>query len=61
MVHYPVPPHLQKAYSALGFGKGKFPQTETLADTSLSLPVWPGLNETQLQQICDSIKKFFAS
>ena len=43
MIHYPVPPHLQKAYKQLGFKKGDFPIAEEIAKTCLSLPVWPGM------------------
>jgi dTDP-4-amino-4,6-dideoxygalactose transaminase len=43
MIHYPVPPHLQKAYKHLGYKKGDFPIAEEIADTCLSLPVWPGM------------------
>lgn len=59
MIHYPVPPHLQKAYRSLGFENGDFPIAEELARTSLSLPLWPGLKEDTLNRIADSIKTFF--
>jgi dTDP-4-amino-4,6-dideoxygalactose transaminase len=58
MVHYPVPPHLQKAYSMLGYKKGDFPITESIAETCLSLPIWPGLSESQTHYVCDMIAKF---
>lgn len=59
MVHYPIPPHLQKAYHSLNFKKGDFPVTERSAETLLSLPLWPGLAVEQVDFICDAIKKFF--
>lgn len=59
MIHYPIPPHMQKAYSSLGFKKGDFPITEEMANTSLSLPLYPGLTESQTQFICDKIQTFF--
>ena len=43
MIHYPVPPHLQKAYKHLGYKEGDFPVAEEIARTCLSLPVWPGM------------------
>ena len=43
MIHYPVPPHLQKAYKYLGYKEGDFPIAEEIANTCLSLPVWPGM------------------
>jgi dTDP-4-amino-4,6-dideoxygalactose transaminase len=59
MIHYPVAPHLQKAYTSLGFIKGDFPITEELANTTLSLPIWPGLKDEQIQYVCDCIMKFY--
>ena len=60
-IHYPIPPHLQKAYSHLNFKKGDFPIAEKLANQSLSLPIYPGLSNDQVIYICDSIKEFFKS
>ena len=58
-IHYPIPPHLQKAYAGLGYKQGDFPIAEKLAKTSLSLPIYPGLNDSEIQYICDIIIKFF--
>jgi dTDP-4-amino-4,6-dideoxygalactose transaminase len=60
LIHYPIPPHLQKAFVHLGHQQGDFPIAEQLANTMLSLPVWPGLTKQQVQQVCNVIKKFFA-
>jgi dTDP-4-amino-4,6-dideoxygalactose transaminase len=60
MIHYPVPPHLQPAYSSLGFKPGDFPITEDIANTALSLPLWPGMTNDQVKFVCDAIKDFFA-
>jgi dTDP-4-amino-4,6-dideoxygalactose transaminase len=51
MIHYPVPPHLQKAYKHLGYKKGDFPVAEEIARTCLSLPVWPGLLKSNIDKI----------
>jgi dTDP-4-amino-4,6-dideoxygalactose transaminase len=59
VIHYPVPPHLQECYQHLGYKKGDFPVAETLADTCLSLPIFAGMTETQIQYVCNTIKKFF--
>ena len=59
LIHYPVPPHLQKAYISLNHKKGDFPIAEELADTSLSLPLWPGLPEESINEVAGCIKKFF--
>jgi len=59
LIHYPVPPHLQKAYISLSYQKGDFPIAEKMADTCLSLPMFPGLSENEIDYICDAINKFF--
>ena len=59
MIHYPVPPHLQQAYGEYGFKKGHFPLTERIADTVLSLPLWPGMREEQVGRVCEGTRKFF--
>ena len=58
LIHYPIPPHMQEAYKHLGFKKGDFPIAEELADTSLSLPIWPGMTEEMIKHISVMIKKF---
>jgi dTDP-4-amino-4,6-dideoxygalactose transaminase len=58
LIHYPIPPHLQKAYQHLGFKKGDFPIAEEIADTCLSLPMWPGIKKEMVFSIADVIKGF---
>ena len=43
LIHYPQPPHLQAAYSRLGFAQGAFPVAEKLSKEVLSLPIYPGM------------------
>ena len=59
LIHYPIPPHLQKAYQYLGFKKGSFPIAEELADNCLSLPIWPGMTLDQVNTVAENIKKAF--
>jgi dTDP-4-amino-4,6-dideoxygalactose transaminase len=59
LIHYPVPPYLQQAYESLGFKKGAFPIAEELADTCLSLPMWPGMREVEVEYVVNQIKTFF--
>lgn len=59
LIHYPFPPHLQKAYSKLGYQPGDFPVAELLAETSLSLPMYPGLREEDVKYIAQQIRIFF--
>ena len=51
LIHYPVPPHLQKAYSHLGYKKGDFPIAEEMAHTVLSLPLWVGMDRSTVIRI----------
>lgn len=51
MVHYPTPPHLQKAYGELGLSEGAFPITERLHDEVLSLPMWPQLGRADVDRV----------
>ncbi len=57
-VHYPVPLHLQKAYSFLGLAKGDLPISEKLAETVISLPIYPELPMSQVEQICQMISDY---
>ena len=58
LIHYPIPPHLQKAYSHLKYARGAFPIAEQLADEMLSLPMWPGLSKNEVGYICEFILEF---
>jgi len=53
-VHYPIPIHMQPVYREL-YGSISLPVSERLANEVLSLPVYPGLSEDNLKQICDAI------
>lgn len=59
LIHYPIPPHLQQAYAHLQLQKGDFPIAEELADTSLSIPMWPGMTTEDINAVIASIKSFF--
>jgi dTDP-4-amino-4,6-dideoxygalactose transaminase len=51
LIHYPVPAHLAGAYADRKFKRGSFPISEELADTVLSLPIGPHLEQTQVAEI----------
>jgi dTDP-4-amino-4,6-dideoxygalactose transaminase len=59
MIHYPVPPHLQQAYAHLGFRQGDFPIAERMANTCLSLPLFPGITREMVAEVCGYVKGFF--
>lgn len=51
LIHYPIPPHLQAAYAAEGFGERRYPLAESLASEVLSLPMGPALSDEQVEQV----------
>jgi dTDP-4-amino-4,6-dideoxygalactose transaminase len=59
LIHYPIPPHLQEAYEHLNYKAGDFPIAEEIANTCLSLPVWPGMQENDVHWVSEKIKKFY--
>ena len=58
-IHYPIPIHLQKAYSFLGHKKGDFPVTEGCMDEILSLPMFAELTEEEIKYTADCIREFY--
>jgi dTDP-4-amino-4,6-dideoxygalactose transaminase len=58
--HYPEPAHLAPAYRNLGFAPGDFPVAEALAREALSLPLYPGISEPQLEWVCEAVVEYFA-
>lgn len=61
LIHYPIPPHLQKAYAAAGYAKGRFPLAERMADEVLSLPMGPQLSDDQQTEVIRAIRAFAAA
>jgi len=60
-LHYPLPLHLQPAFSFLGKGEGDFPVAERLARHEiLSLPMFPHIEEGQVDYVCRTIRQFVA-
>ena len=57
--HYPEPPHLSPAYAWLGHRPGQFPVAERLASECLSLPLFPGISEAQLEAVVDAVRAYF--
>lgn len=58
IIHYPIPPHLQKAYKYLGYKKGDFPIAEKYAKEVLSLPMYNGMSDNEIQFVIDKINRF---
>ena len=51
LIHYPIPPHLQKAYAKSGYSKGRFPIAERLAHQILSLPIGPQMSDKSVDSV----------
>jgi len=58
-VYYPVPLHLQKAFSGLGYTAGSLPVAETASGEVISLPIFPELTRDQQRRVCEAIHDFF--
>lgn len=56
--HYPIPIHLQEAYADLKIPKGSLPVAESISGTILSLPMFIGLTDGEIDYITDCINKF---
>jgi dTDP-4-amino-4,6-dideoxygalactose transaminase len=54
-IHYPVPLHLQRAYSHLGYRSGDFPITEKVAAEIISLPMYPSLTRDEQARIVNKV------
>ena len=56
--HYPIPMHLQECYKDLGFKKGDFPIAEEISETELSIPMYYGMTDEEVQYVIDAINAF---
>jgi dTDP-4-amino-4,6-dideoxygalactose transaminase len=57
-IHYPIPLHLQNAYTWLRYSKGEFPVTEKVAAGIVSLPMYPQLTVEQQSRVVEEIMAF---
>lgn len=51
LIHYPIPPHRQQAFSQYGWCRGKYPIAERMADQVLSLPIGPHISTAQVEEV----------
>ena len=57
-IHYPIPPHLATCYKHLEYKKGDFPITEQYARQSLSLPLYNGMTEEEVEYVIQIINEY---
>ncbi len=57
--HYPSPPHLTEAYRSLGYAKGSFPAAERIADSCVSLPIFPGMTDAEVDAVTSAVTDYF--
>ena len=56
LIHYPIPPHQQQAYSA--WNNQHYPITEQLHNEALSLPISPTMNDEAIQTVINAVNEF---
>ncbi|MGB9613021.1 MAG: DegT/DnrJ/EryC1/StrS family aminotransferase [Candidatus Margulisiibacteriota bacterium] len=59
MVYYPLSLHLQKAFDYLGYKPGDFPESERAQEEVISLPIYPELTASEIEQVCVAINNFY--
>ena len=58
-IYYPLPLHLQPCFEYLGYAEGAFPESERAAKEVISLPVYPELTESQLDEVIGAVREFY--
>ncbi|MDR2579744.1 MAG: DegT/DnrJ/EryC1/StrS family aminotransferase [Fibromonadaceae bacterium] len=56
LIHYPVPPHLQKAYKGGNLIYNKLPITEALANEVLSIPLHQAMSDEEIEKVCGALR-----
>ncbi|OZM56416.1 aminotransferase [Lottiidibacillus patelloidae] len=57
-IHYPIPPHMAECYSKLGYNEGDLPTTEKYSNELLSLPLYNGMKNEEIDYVVDILNKF---
>jgi dTDP-4-amino-4,6-dideoxygalactose transaminase len=58
-IYYPLPLHMQQCFEYLGHRPEDFPESLRASQESLALPIYPELEESQLQYVVDTIAAYF--
>lgn len=56
--HYPIPMHMQKAYEDLGIQKGQLPIAEEISRTVLSIPMYYGMTDKEVNYVIEKLNNF---
>ena len=59
LIHYPIPIPLQKAYQEMGYRKKDFPLTDQWSRKILSLPFFPEMKESEMEEVARQIRIYF--
>lgn len=60
-IYYPLPLHLQEVYRELGYAKGSLPEAEKASKEVFSLPLYPELTVTQVDEVVETISSVLES
>ncbi|HPD33481.1 MAG TPA: DegT/DnrJ/EryC1/StrS family aminotransferase [Candidatus Kapabacteria bacterium] len=58
-IYYPIPLHRQECFAYLNANDNEFPNTNRISREALSLPVFPELQDEQIQYVCECIRNFY--
>lgn len=58
LIHYPTAIHLQEAYKDMNMGKGAYPLAEKICESELSIPLYPGMTEEEIQYVIKCLNEF---
>ncbi len=58
LIHYPIPPHMQKCYGRLGIERGALPIAEKYAACEISLPIYVGMPDKEIEYVIETLNRF---
>jgi dTDP-4-amino-4,6-dideoxygalactose transaminase len=58
-IYYPIPLHFQRGLGASVGSAGDFPRAEEAAHTCLALPIFPELEEEEIDYVIETVREFF--